>query len=51
MSDANSGYCLIEYLNEFEAICEMTLVREAGPDGGLFDDKKLSVENLVTLSH
>jgi hypothetical protein len=40
----------LEFLREFEAICEMALAREyQGPRVGWFM-KKLRVENLVTLS-
>jgi hypothetical protein len=35
--------------SEFEAIFEMALAHESGPKGGLFDEKKPRVENLVTL--
>jgi hypothetical protein len=38
------------YLGEFEAEFKKALTRESGAQGVLFDEKKLRVENLVTLS-
>jgi hypothetical protein len=36
----NFTYDYLEYLDEFEAICETALARESWPYGGLFDEKK-----------
>jgi hypothetical protein len=30
---------IIDFLGEYEAICETALGRESGPSGGLFDEK------------
>jgi hypothetical protein len=40
----------LNFLGELEAIFETALAHESGPEGGLFDEKKPGVENLVTLS-
>jgi hypothetical protein len=40
----------LDFLGEFEAIFETALAHESGPYGGLFDETKPRVENLVTLS-
>jgi hypothetical protein len=39
----------LEYLGEFEVICETALARESGLKGGLMFEKKTRFENLVTL--
>jgi hypothetical protein len=46
----NFANVYLDFLGEYEAICETALAHELGPKGGLFDGKKLSVEYLVTLS-
>jgi hypothetical protein len=40
----------VEYLREFEAICEKALTRGSRAQVGLFNGKKPEVGNLVTLS-
>jgi hypothetical protein len=42
---SNFGDFQIDFLGEYEAICEMNQVHRA-----LFDEKKPRVENIVTLS-
>jgi hypothetical protein len=39
----------LDFLGEYEAICEPALARESGPKGYYFMEKP-RVENLVTLS-
>jgi hypothetical protein len=39
---------IVEYLREYEAICNKALTRVSGAQMELFDEKKTEVENLVT---
>jgi hypothetical protein len=48
--DPNFANDYLDFIGENEAICKTALGRESGPWGGLFDEKKPRVENLVTLS-
>jgi hypothetical protein len=49
-SASDASLRLWNFLGEYEAICE-TALGESWPKGGLFDEKKPRVENLVTLAH
>jgi hypothetical protein len=40
----------LDFLDGYEAICDMVLAPESEPYGGFFDEKKPRVKNLVTLS-
>jgi hypothetical protein len=47
--DPNFSNDYLDFLGEYEAICETALAPESWPKGGLFG-KKPRIENLVTLS-